>query len=512
MKYDKIFADVQGNILKSFNKPEQRFIFFEVPNLTQPIKIWFSRFADRIPSTKYLIEASNRRKKILEMIDNYNSNPFSKSNSETDYLKNELRECWAHISFTKNFYQKLEHLELPISPSTNPSNPTVDPFYQGMVNQGNRIGDIGRDRQAHRKTHWVEPFKGRKIDGVIILAADTEMDANNETYALVKEIKTLGIKFLSLEVGRTKTNSEGKNIEHFGFRDDISQPLIVGIDTDKINLRKEFIDVFEPTDFILSGLKRDLAWANNGSFMVFRKLGQDVNGFWKFMKKASENFNMPPEKVAAKFIGRWQSGAPLALYPNRDPGSKCSNLNDFLYFEKDEVGVRTPRFSHIRKSSPRDDGREGASELNLIESRKHRILRRGITYENRKSTYSGSKKGLLFVCYQKDLSEQFEFIQRQWLNNPHFPEKDPRFDIDEGHGIDAIAGINRKISRDQREGTESYVNLIKKKKGTGNDAILKVEGFMMPKIKSGFKQWVHNHGGEYFFSPSISSLKSRIFV
>ncbi|QMS90527.1 Dyp-type peroxidase [Nostoc edaphicum CCNP1411] len=30
--------------------------------------------------------------------------------------------------------------------------------------------------------------------------------------------------------------------------------------------------------------------------------------------------------------------------------------------------------------------------------------------------------GLLFMCYQSDIWEQFEFIQRFWSNNPTFLE------------------------------------------------------------------------------------------
>lgn len=60
-------------------------------------------------------------------------------------------------------------------------------------------------------------------------------------------------------------------------------------------------------------------WTNDGSFMVFRRLSQDFEGFWKFMNDNCQKFGLTAEGLAAKFVGRWTSGAPLAKFPNSDP-------------------------------------------------------------------------------------------------------------------------------------------------------------------------------------------------
>ena len=96
---------------------------------------------------------------------------------------------------------------------------------------------------------------------------------------------------------------------------------------------------------------------------MYRRLRQDVSGFWNFVRKISKTVNLSPEQLASKFVGRWDSGAPLAKYPHNDPNSpESSDDNDFEYMEDnsghpdDPRGLKTPRFSHIRKVYPRDDG------------------------------------------------------------------------------------------------------------------------------------------------------------
>jgi Dyp-type peroxidase family len=517
MNKNDLFADVQGNILKGFNKPEIRFIFFDLPIVTKRSKKWFREFALCIPSTVDLIKYSEDMKNFS--IKSESPMESNKNNSiELRQSAHKPLQIWYHISFTKSFFDKIGLLA-PISPSTDPIFPENDPFYQGMKKRSLVLGDIGRDNATNPETNWVEPFKSSPIDGMIIVAADKENDADAHTTDLISILGSVGIRCVGLEKGSAIKNSAGKQIEHFGFRDGVSQPLIIGIDDEEINQRKENPDSFEPVDFVLSGLTGSQAWANYGSFLVFRKLGQDVDEFWKFMESHSKSTGMTPEKFAAKFIGRWKSGAPLALFPDSDPEHvNHSDLNDFKYFRIDKLGTRTPRFSHIRKSAPRDDGRIGSPDQDESSNKNHRILRRGITYGPVTNIHPSSQRGLLFVCYQKDLIQQFEFIQKNWVNNPKFPIKDGRFDSENdeksghiGHGIDAIIGLNRKTIRDEIDGEIPYVTLIKKNTGTGDDAISRIDGYLKPDITTGFKQWVHTHGGQYFFSPSISALRTILF-
>ena len=94
----------------------------------------------------------------------------------------------------------------------------------------------------------------------------------------------------------------------------------------------------------------------------------------------------------------------------------------------------------------------------------------------------------MFVCHQLDLEQQFEFIQKNWANFPGFPKPDPNPPNGPPiqHGVDTIIGKHHDTGS---------VNLFRNGKFT--------------KI-TGFKQWVTTTGGQYFFSPSISTLKKGL--
>ena len=124
----------------------------------------------------------------------------------------------------------------------------------------------------------------------------------------------------------------------------------------------------------------------NGSYLVVRQLRQDVPGFWGFVdrrdaaprrERATRTARL---RLAAKMVGRWPSGAPLALAPEADDPS-LADANDFGYHELDPRGARCPVGAHIRRSNPRDslDPRPGSSDSWKI-NRRHRILRRGREY------------------------------------------------------------------------------------------------------------------------------------
>jgi Dyp-type peroxidase family len=349
-----------------------------------------------------------------------------------------------------------------------------------MKNRAHILGDYGKSAPVN----WIEPFKSIGMAGVLIIASDQVDDADAATINELSEASEMGIIAVGIQKGTAITNETGNKVEHFGFRDGVSQPLIKGIDDARAKGNDEF---FEPSDFVLAG--PDYGWANEGSFLVYRRLRQDVNGFWNFVRKTSKAINLSPEQLASKFVGRWDSGAPLAKYPDNDPNSlESADDNDFEYMidshghPDDPRGFKTPRFSHIRKVYPRDDGLS-TPKKNSEENDRHRILRRGIPYGKQMSKIDNMDRGLLFMCYQKNLSRQFEFIQAKFANSPRFPK--PEHGVQHGH--DPIVG------RPMKEHDTGFVNLVSEKK---------------TQVIRGLKQWVVTTGGEYFFSPSLSALKN----
>jgi deferrochelatase/peroxidase EfeB len=70
----------------------------------------------------------------------------------------------------------------------------------------------------------------------------------------------------------------------------------------------------------------------NGTYVVFRKLRQRVAEFRQYLK-ANSTGPEDEELLAAKMMGRWRSGAPLALCPFHDDpelGADPRRNNDFL--------------------------------------------------------------------------------------------------------------------------------------------------------------------------------------
>ncbi len=119
----------------------------------------------------------------------------------------------------------------------------------------------------------------------------------------------------------------------------------------------------------------------HGAFVVYRKLRQDVAGFWRFLQRESirhKGETNPAFMVwlAAKMVGRWPNGAPLVLAPEAQ-GRDIGPHDDFLYAEADPAGLACPYGAHIRRTNPRDQIRPVGPTESLNMSARHRVLRRG---------------------------------------------------------------------------------------------------------------------------------------
>src|SRR5688572_6252013 len=193
--------------------------------------------------------------------------------------------------------------------------------------------------------------------------------------------------------------AEGR--EPFGFRDGIAQPGIRGITREGTNLG-EFVlgypneygfhavgpvlrSADDPRGLLPDSANpyrvgvRDLGL--NGSFVVYRKLEQDVAAFWRFMEAESLRWRGVADPrfmvwLAAKMVGRWPSGAPLTLAPDRD-NPALRDTDDFLYGETDASGRGCPVGAHVRRTNPRDQLRPAEPAESRHMTARHQILRRG---------------------------------------------------------------------------------------------------------------------------------------
>ncbi|MEM7374303.1 MAG: Dyp-type peroxidase [Bacteroidota bacterium] len=241
-------------------------------------------------------------------------------------------------------------------------------------------------------------------------------------------------------------NPEGHYMEHFGFRDGLSQPEMHG--TGRVAHADHMLN---PGEFVLGypnaydKLPHSPHWmtreggidlGRNGSYMVFRQLEQYVSVFWSSLHhqfKEDPTYERTIE-LAAKMVGRWPNGDPLVPF---DTEAKRA-LNAFRFHEEDPKGYHCPFGSHIRRTNPRDSQSSSSKEKSIdaaIEvANRHRILRRGRPYgtpiiesmdvkEIIRACLMGrisGNRGLNFICFNTDIDRQFEFVQHTWSNNPKF--------------------------------------------------------------------------------------------
>ncbi len=219
-------------------------------------------------------------------------------------------------------------------------------------------------------------------------------------------------------------HGDGKVREHFGFVDGKSQPIINPAENENkiyngnlAHLGEFLLGYPNDADEEPGWPKRSerFKWLRNGTFLVVRKLSQDVAALNRVVKDASGS--VEPKLIKAKMMGRHLSGEPLTKN-GEEPSQPSANINDFD-FEDDKDGAVCPLHSHIRRSNPR---RKDDPQLpSAPGGRTPRIMRRGMSYgplfneSDPQDKNNAQPRGLVFMAYNASISEQFEVIQR-WIS------------------------------------------------------------------------------------------------
>jgi len=303
------------------------------------------------------------------------------------------------------------------------------PFVVGMTDphRSRLLGDVEESAPEH--WDWGGP-QSAPVDVLLLVYASDARELGRAT----EELRgAAGIRV----VGELDT-AELQPREHFGFRDGISQPRIEGLGEGPA------ANTIKAGEFVLGyrneyGLLPDAppgALGRNGSFLVLRQLSQDVHGFWDFCERASARADGTVDeaarlRLAAKLVGRWPGGAPLALAPDAD-APELADANDFGYFHGDRHGLGCPVGAHVRRAHPRDSlDPDPGSQRSIDVGKRHRLLRRGRQYgrflapevlltAGVDEAWLQEPRGLHFVCLGTNLSRQFEFVQHTWIANPRF--------------------------------------------------------------------------------------------
>ena len=306
-------------------------------------------------------------------------------------------------------------------------------FQQGMASRAAELGDVGENAPEH----WEKPLGSQSVHLVVVgLAPDTARleDAIRHAREALRDLRGV----VPIWQQHVQASADLRNT--FGFADGIAHPAVEGSGIPGTNPHEaplkagEFVLGYEDENHSISPVPQPEVLGRNGTYAVFRKLHTRVAAFRQQLRHRAKN-RSEEEWLAAKIVGRWPSGAPLALAPDRDdPGLGADpKRNNAFMFGDDPRGLKSPLGAHVRRMNPRDSFIIGLPRL-------HRMIRRGTNYgpplPPGVQEDDGIDRGLLFAFVGAHLDRQFEFIQREWANDGKFigapAEKDPLVSTSDG--------------------------------------------------------------------------------
>jgi Dyp-type peroxidase family len=373
---------------------------------------------------------------------------------------------WVTVAFTWNGLRALGVDEASLA--TFP-----EEFRQGMAARAAILGDTG----TNHPDNWLGGLASPDLHAIVILFAGDVAERER----CVREHQQYATQFPGVEALSTLDLEATPPFEyahdHFGYRDRMSQPEIEGMGITPTPgsgapiKAGEFFLGYPDENGDIGALPQPEILSRNGSYLAYRRLEEHVGAFRQFLREHGATAE-EQELVAAKLMGRWRSGAPLVLAPNKDDPELASDPqrnNNFDYGKMDPHGYAVPLGAHIRRMNPRDTA---------VNMNRRRMIRRGGTYGPplpEGADEDGIERGIAAFVGCASLIRQFEFAQNVWANDPRFHEL--------------------KNERDPIIGTQdgSYDMTIPKrpirKKITGLPAFTTVRG------------------GAYFFLPGIRALR-----
>jgi Dyp-type peroxidase family len=377
-------------------------------------------------------------------------------------------DAWLTVAFT---YQGLEALGVPEASLES----FAPEFKEGMAARAALLGDVGDSSPAN----WEQPLGTPDVHvALAVLSPDAArlevvVERARDGYADLDGVEV---------IWRQDCYQLPNERTSFGFKDGIGQPAVEGSGIPGTNPHEppikagEFILGYPDETGGFPPMPTPEMLGRNGTYVVFRKLHTRVAAYRQYLRAKSAS-REEEALMGAKMVGRWPSGAPLALSPERDDpavGADPQRNNAFSYGD-DLQGFKCPAGAHARRANPRDalDG-EMTADVRL-----HRMVRRGTSYgpmlPKDALEDDGADRGIVFVFVGTHLDRQFEFVKTQWLNDGIFigapAEKDPLVGPNDGTGTLTIP--RRPIRRRLQE----------------------------------LPPFVVTRGGEYCFAPGLRALR-----
>lgn len=513
--------EIQGNVFPGFGTLHQAFLGIRFDASTvSAARRWLTSMAPSIATLGQVNDARNERRRSLRQ-----------------GLERPTAPAWTNIAFDVKGVRLLAPAADKIRDRS---------FTTGMgIDSG--LGDQRDPAAEGHPSRWVVGGTPENTPEILVIVGGDDLD---EVRQRVGEV---GASLASAGLPPPSFEQEGHvldgQVEHFGFRDGLSQPGPRGrlSSGGQHYLTRRYYDpsdgraltyarpgqplvwpgqfVFgcpkqKPDDPINAGLAANggHGWMDNGSYLVFRRLRQDVAELRRFTVSQAQALGIPAERLAALLVGRWPKGTSVLRNPagdDPDPTGDSFTVNHFDFARDvepadvcsdplvqleslaaapepelrtvegapgDLFGQVCPRFAHIRKVNPRGLVTDkGGPDRTLTFS----ILRRGIAWgvpypsDPAEQATDDGQRGLLFLCYQTSIENQFRVLNTDWMNQAGAPEGDGGHDLLIGQG----PGPER-----QRVGT------------------LALDGDV-PRPVVATKDWITSTGGGYFFAPSTSTLR-----
>jgi Dyp-type peroxidase family len=357
-------------------------------------------------------------------------------------------------------------------------------FRQGMAARADLLGDSGDSAPAG----W-EGVLGSADVHVLVMISAMHRDALEAHDARLRDGLTRngGLTVVYDDIGAALPGGT----EHFGYADGFAQPSIEGSGVPALPgqgapvagggwrpIRAgEFIVGYPDEEGVVAPAAPPAELTTNGSYLVYRKLYQDVAAFRQRLVSSAALYPGGEELLAAKIVGRWRDGTPIASSAESpDPAVVADEQrNNAFTYGDDGDGLRCPIGAHVRRANPRDSLPFEGKLVN-----RHRMIRRGIPYgpplPPDTTEDDGQDRGVIFMCLQASIARQFEFIQSQWL----------------GAGNTFGLGADQDVLLGPQDGATL--------------AKMTVPG-SPPFFLGPLSRLVTVKGGEYFFVPGINGLQ-----
>ena len=511
-------SNIQGDIIPGFNKDHQHFLFFRLGDLEQA-KQWLQWIAPLITSMEEALAFVRVHRALRLRLGVREPEP-------------QMRATWVNIAFS---YRGIELL----AGTAEAEGFGDQSFRQGLAARSTYLGDPTDPEHPGHRSHWVVGGPEQEADVLVIVAADDHGDLVSSVQRVKNRARQSELRLL-FEQRCDTLPGPLRGHEHFGFKDGVSQPGVRGkVSTapgdfitprylDAVDPRARFFAkpgqlLLWPGQFLLGEPRQhteDLYssappaatgssfphWAALGSYLVCRRLRQDVPAFWRFAIDTAATLGMPALTFASLLVGRWPSGAPVMRTPTADNAALAGDIwanNHFIFNDTtrasmlrpipgyagdtfpqaaaDLLGAVCPHFAHIRKTNPRDI----ATDLGKPhDSMLRMILRRGIPFGDplvgvRRPSQQllRQERGLVFVCFGATIEDQFELLTRRWSNSPIQPN---------------FGGHDPIIGQSDRRGVRERVIEVPTPGGTRRVTL--------------YNEWVVPTGGGYFFAPPIEAI------